>query len=272
MTKAELQNEALERARTSQALTNYPAIFEGFMAKGIAEVDIKPRENVFTFHAWKALGRSVRRGEHGVRVVTFITCQGNADVDTVDPEAKPTTYRRAHTTTVFHISQTEPTNEREARFAGKRRGDRYPRRGRYDRRDHIPVDYTDPGELAADRWNETHGDKPGFREQLEAIRQAYRAELLAKPVLSSWSSVVDYLTATMAFEPQEQFHLLFLDKRNRLIADEKHQTGTVDHVPVYPREVVTHCTVQRLSSAQRRTSSRDARRDPAFRIPPANKK
>jgi hypothetical protein len=50
MTRTELQNEALERARTSQALTNYPAIFEGFMAKGIPETDIKPRENVFTFH------------------------------------------------------------------------------------------------------------------------------------------------------------------------------------------------------------------------------
>jgi N-terminal domain of anti-restriction factor ArdC len=99
MTITELQNEALERARTSQALTNYPAIFEGFMAKGIAENEIKPRENVFTFHAWKALGRSVKRGEHGVRVVTFIACQGKADVDAADPEAKPTTYRRPHTTT-----------------------------------------------------------------------------------------------------------------------------------------------------------------------------
>ncbi len=44
-----------ERARASQALTNFPAIYRGFMAKGIAEADIKPRENVFTFNAWKAL-------------------------------------------------------------------------------------------------------------------------------------------------------------------------------------------------------------------------
>jgi hypothetical protein len=49
MTKTEIQNEALERARASQALTNYPAIFAGFMAKGISESDIRPRENVFTF-------------------------------------------------------------------------------------------------------------------------------------------------------------------------------------------------------------------------------
>jgi hypothetical protein len=46
-----MQNGALERARTSQALTNYPAIYQGFMAKGIPEADIKPRENVFTFNA-----------------------------------------------------------------------------------------------------------------------------------------------------------------------------------------------------------------------------
>ena len=68
LTRTEMQNEAQERARTSQALTNYPAIYEGFMAKGIPEADIKPRENVFTFNAWKALGRSVKRGEKGVRV------------------------------------------------------------------------------------------------------------------------------------------------------------------------------------------------------------
>jgi hypothetical protein len=50
------QQEALDRAQQGQALTNYPAICEGFIAKGIAEADIKPRENVFTFNAWKAPG------------------------------------------------------------------------------------------------------------------------------------------------------------------------------------------------------------------------
>src|SRR6266853_998790 len=107
MTKTEMQAEALDNARNGQSVMNYAAIFEGFMAKGIAEADIKPRENVFTFHAWKALGRSVKKGEHGVRVVTFITCAGTADVDAADTDAKPSTYRRPHTTTVFHISQTE---------------------------------------------------------------------------------------------------------------------------------------------------------------------
>jgi DNA repair protein RadC len=60
----------------------------------------------------------------------------------------------------------------------------------------------------------------------------------AKPVLDSWTTVIDYCRAAMAFEPIEQFRILFLDKKNALIADEVQQSGTVDHTPVYPREVV----------------------------------
>jgi DNA repair protein RadC len=59
-----------------------------------------------------------------------------------------------------------------------------------------------------------------------------------KPILTSWSSLMDYFRSTMAFEEREQFRILFLDKKNRLIADEVQQTGTVDHTPVYPREVI----------------------------------
>ncbi|MGB8632051.1 MAG: DNA repair protein RadC [Xanthobacteraceae bacterium] len=59
-----------------------------------------------------------------------------------------------------------------------------------------------------------------------------------RPVLSSWSSVLDYCRTAQAFADREQFRVLFLDKRNQLIADEVQQTGTVDHAPVYPREVV----------------------------------
>jgi DNA repair protein RadC len=59
-----------------------------------------------------------------------------------------------------------------------------------------------------------------------------------KPILSSWAALIDYCRAQMAFENVEQFRILFLDKRNRLIADEVQQTGTVDHTPVYPREVI----------------------------------
>jgi DNA repair protein RadC len=71
-----------------------------------------------------------------------------------------------------------------------------------------------------------------------AAQRLTRGDLKRKPVLSSWSSVLDYCRATMAFAEKEQFRILFLDKRNQLIADEVQQIGTVDHTPVYPREVV----------------------------------
>ena len=65
-----------------------------------------------------------------------------------------------------------------------------------------------------------------------------RGEVKRRPVLASWSAVLDYCRAAQAFAEQEQFRVLFLDKRNQLIADEVQQRGTVDHTPVYPREVV----------------------------------
>ncbi len=65
-----------------------------------------------------------------------------------------------------------------------------------------------------------------------------RSAIMEREVLGSWSKVIEYCTAAMAFEPREQFRVLFLDKKNRLIADEVQQRGTVDHTPVYPREVV----------------------------------
>jgi len=65
-----------------------------------------------------------------------------------------------------------------------------------------------------------------------------RGEARKRPVLSSWSAVIEHCRTTMAFESKEQFKIIFLDKRNQIIADEVQQTGTVDHTPVYPREVV----------------------------------
>jgi hypothetical protein len=99
-----IQQEALTRAVTGQKLTNYAAIFDGFADKGIAMDDIKPRENIFTFNAWKALGRTVRKGEHGVKVVTVIECTKKLGEGIELPVTKP------RTTTVFHISQTDPLN------------------------------------------------------------------------------------------------------------------------------------------------------------------
>lgn len=69
-------------------------------------------------------------------------------------------------------------------------------------------------------------------------RRMTRGAVLQREILSSWSQVLDYCRAAMAFQPREEFRILFLDKKNVLIADEVQGTGTVDHTPVYPREVV----------------------------------
>jgi DNA repair protein RadC len=71
-----------------------------------------------------------------------------------------------------------------------------------------------------------------------AARRLAKGAVAARPVLSSWTAVLDYCRTAMAFMDKEQFRLIFLDKRNALIADEVQQSGTVDHTPVYPREVV----------------------------------
>jgi DNA repair protein RadC len=71
-----------------------------------------------------------------------------------------------------------------------------------------------------------------------AAQRLARGQVQRRQVLSSWSAVLDYCRAAQAFADKEQFRILFLDKRNQLIADEVLGTGTVDHAPVYPREVV----------------------------------
>ena len=73
--------------------------------------------------------------------------------------------------------------------------------------------------------------------QAAAIRLA-RSEVIARPILGNWDVLMDYLNAVMAREAVEQFRVLFLDTRNRLLADEAQGRGTVNHTPVYPREVV----------------------------------
>lgn len=89
---------------------------------------------------------------------------------------------------------------------------------------------------------EVKGVGPGIVTELKLIRAAAlrlaKGEIINRPVLSSWNSVIDYCRAAMAFEEVETFRLLFLDKKNQLIADEQQQRGTVDYTPVYAREVV----------------------------------
>ncbi len=120
MTAQERRAEALTRAVTGQTFSNYPAIIAGFAAKGIPESEIRPRENIFTYEAWKALGRHVRKGEHGVKVVTFVPMEvkgrtAGTEAPTDSPEApRAKIVTRPWTTTVFHVSQTDADEPRTA--------------------------------------------------------------------------------------------------------------------------------------------------------------
>ena len=78
----------------------------------------------------------------------------------------------------------------------------------------------------------------GLKVIAAAASRIAKGELTQRTMLSSWANVIDYCRTSMAFADKEQFRILFLDKRNQLIADEVQQVGTVDHTPVYPREVI----------------------------------
>jgi DNA repair protein RadC len=71
----------------------------------------------------------------------------------------------------------------------------------------------------------------------EAALRLMKAELRDRPVISSWDRLIDYCRAHIAYGKVEEFHLLFLDRKNALIAHEQQQRGTIDHTPVYTREV-----------------------------------
>jgi len=122
--REEMQQEALSRAVGNQSTANWAPIFAGFMEKGIPEDDIKPRENVFTYHAWRALGRQVRRGEHGGKVTTWVPMKDKGE-PTVDPttgeKLEPRMSKRCTSATVFHVSQTDPIQP--AKQSPPRQGD-----------------------------------------------------------------------------------------------------------------------------------------------------
>lgn len=77
-----------------------------------------------------------------------------------------------------------------------------------------------------------------FRAVREAGRRMLREQIVDRPVISSSAALIDYCRLRLADEPIEHFRVLFLDRKNRLIADEEQQRGTVDHAPLYPREVI----------------------------------
>lgn len=78
----------------------------------------------------------------------------------------------------------------------------------------------------------------GLKSIQAAGHRLLKQEVMNRPVLNSWSRLMDYCQATLAHESKEHFRLLFLNKKNELIADEIQQSGTVDHTPVYPREIM----------------------------------
>jgi DNA repair protein RadC len=94
----------------------------------------------------------------------------------------------------------------------------------------------------ANRLEEVAGVGPAVIQELKIVEAAAhrlaRARVMNRPVLSSWDALLDYCRASMGHRATEQFRILFLDRKNILIADEEQARGTVDHVPVYPREVV----------------------------------
>ncbi|HEY7977617.1 MAG TPA: DNA repair protein RadC [Rhizomicrobium sp.] len=93
-----------------------------------------------------------------------------------------------------------------------------------------------------ERLLEVKGVGDAVIAQLKVIEAAAlrlsKAKLLGRPALSSWAALLDYVTAAMARNNHEEFRVLFLDRKNALIADEVQGQGTVDHTPVYPREIV----------------------------------
>lgn len=95
----------------------------------------------------------------------------------------------------------------------------------------------DPEEI-----KKTPGAKEATVVALKSVQAAalrmMQSNLLNRPAITSWQQLLDYCHASMSREKREQFRVLFLDRKNVLIADEVQATGTVDHTPVYPREVV----------------------------------
>lgn len=89
---------ALERATASTSMMNYGLIMAGFQSKGINAEDIHPRVNILTLHAWNAKGRRVKKGETGIKILTWVNMTAKDGTE----------YKRPKNVSVFHISQTEP--------------------------------------------------------------------------------------------------------------------------------------------------------------------
>lgn len=116
LSRDEIRKQALANALADKSAANYETIIEGFMDKGLEPDDIIPRVNVFTYNAWQELGRQVRKGEKGVKIVSMVPVRARVDGDAqeaapqVDEDGKPR--MRSVAATVFHISQTDPIEKK----------------------------------------------------------------------------------------------------------------------------------------------------------------
>jgi DNA repair protein RadC len=124
-------------------------------------------------------------------------------------------------------------------FAGNPRGDTKPLAKALLREfgSFAAVLAADPGKLGALKGMGI-GAIAALKAAQEAALRMTREQAMERPVIASWEKLLSYCRVAMAEEPVEQFRLLFLDRKNKLIADEAQGRGTVDHTPVYPREVV----------------------------------
>jgi DNA repair protein RadC len=119
------------------------------------------------------------------------------------------------------------------------------------------------------RIAEVKGAGPAVAQDLKLVQsmleRAAKTPLRQRTVISSWSQLVNYCRMAMQHEPREQFRVLFLDVKNQLIADEIQNVGTVDHAPVYPREIARRAL--ELSAAAvilvHKDPDRDPHRDPS---------
>lgn len=102
--------------------------------------------------------------------------------------------------------------------------------------------YADVIAAPRERLMEVEGVGDAVVNQLKIVEAAAtrlaQSQVMRKPALSSWTALIDYCMATMARSPAEEFRVLYLDRKNVLIADEIQAKGTVDHAPVYPREIM----------------------------------
>jgi DNA repair protein RadC len=103
-----------------------------------------------------------------------------------------------------------------------------------------------------DKLTTVKGIGPSAAQHLKILQQVSirigKSSVINRPVLSSWNALLDYCRAAMQFEGREQFRVLFLDRKNRLLADEVMGHGTVDRAPVYPREIVRRALVHEATA------------------------